>query len=536
MRGDTIVRQNAILIEPGHGETTWEAAEAPLILAIDVGSSSVRALMFDARGLQIQLSEHQIPHRLHTTSAGASEADPENLFELVTECIDRALELSERRAGDIGAVATTSFWHSLMGVDASGTPTTPVYMWSDKRSGDEVPELRSRLDATAMHQETGCRFHSSYWPAKLMWLRRTQPERVVATRTWCSFVDFVDWRLHRSMQTSISMASGTGLLNIDSSTWHEPILDAIAIGSSDLPSLVDRDEPLPPLTGAWRSRWPALADIPWYPAIGDGAAANLGTGAVGNDRIAITIGTSGAMRVITEDANTPPARLSDRIWSYRLDRDFRVTGGALSNGGNVTGWLARNFAGGNFDVLTDQAATIPPDGHGLTVLPLLAGERSPSWNDDANGVFVGVTLATKPGHIYRAVLEATAYRFASIHEALVPLVEHEHDIFVNGAAALNSPLWLQIIADTLGRPICALDAEAEASARGVAIAALEAIGAIPTVRPESPAVDQTYQPDPEATTVYHAAWERQQRLEATITPFWEAVQGHAYSTQYREHR
>lgn len=517
------MKKNGIRIEPGHAETTWGAAEAPLVLAIDVGSSSVRALMFDAGGLQIRLSEHQIPHRLHHTSAGAAEADPENLFELVAECIDRALELAEPRIADIGAVAATSFWHSLMGVDSTGTPTTPVYMWSDTRAGEEVPELRARLDARAMHRVTGCRFHSSYWPAKIMWLRKTQPQQVTATSTWCSFVDFVDMRLHRSMQTSVSMASGTGLLNINTSGWHEPILDAIDLAPNALPSLVDRDDPLPPLTTAWKSRWPALADIPWYPAIGDGAAANLGTGAVGDDRIAITIGTSGAMRVITQDATTPSADLSDRIWSYRLDRDYRVTGGALSNGGNVTGWLARNLAGGNFDYLTAQAASVPPDGHGLTVLPLLAGERSPSWNDDASGVFAGVTMATKPGHIYRAVLEATAYRFASIHEALVPIVEHEHAIFVNGAAALKSPLWLQIISDTLGRPVSALDAEAEASARGVAIAALEAISAIPTIRPESPAVDHTYHPDAEATAIYRAAWQRQTRLEEIVTQFWETT-------------
>ncbi len=515
------MQHDTIHIEPGHAETTWEAAQAPLVLAVDVGSSSVRALLFDARGLQIRQSEHQIPHRVHTTAEGASEADPQNLFEITAECIDRALELTGDRQGAIGAVASTSFWHSLMGLDTTGSPTTPVYMWSDTRSGDDVDRLRERLDAQAMHQETGCRFHSSYWPAKLTWLRRTQPRTFAATSTWCSFTDYINWRLHHCLNTSISMASGTGLLNIATSTWHTPVLEAVGVSASELPALVDRDEPLPPLSSAWASRWPALESVPWYPAIGDGAAANLGTGAVGNDRIAITIGTSGAMRVITEDASTPTAVLSSRIWSYRLDRRYRVTGGALSNGGNVTGWLARNFSGGDFDLLTEEASAVPPDGHGLTVLPLLAGERSPSWNDDASGVFAGVTLATRPGHIYRAVLEATAYRFASIHQALLPLVEHEHDIFVNGAAALKSPLWLQIISDTLGRPVSALDAEAEASARGVAIAALEAIGTIDTVRPETPAVDHTYFPEPTATATYRNGWTRQARLEQVMNGFWE---------------
>jgi gluconokinase len=301
------------------------------------------------------------------------------------------------------------------------------------------------------------------------------------------------------------------------------MLAALDLSPDQLPALIDRQDRLPGLTPAWRSRWPALADVPWFPALGDGAAANLGTGAVGNDRIAVTIGTSGAMRVITEDGATQRHQLSDRLWAYRLDRTHRVCGGALSNGGNVAGWLARNFASGDFEVLTREAEPMDPDSHGLTVLPLLAGERSPSWNDDATGVFAGVTLATRPGQIYRAVLEATAYRFAAIHEALQPLLTPDHATFANGAAALKSPLWLQIIADTLGVPVAALDADAEVSARGVAISALETIGAIDALRPGRVPVKHTYTPGADAHAAYHAGWKRQQALEAAVQGFWAAT-------------
>ncbi len=504
-----------------HGETTWQEAIVPLALSIDIGSSSVRALTFDARGFQIRGSEHQIPYRLHTTTDGGWFGDADTLFELVCDCIDGALG----RAGDhtvgIGAVATSTYWHSLMGVSADLHPTSPVLMWGDTRSGNDVNTLHTLLEGASTHQETGCRFHSSYWPAKLLWLERTQPDVVATTTTWCSFADFVDMRLHGSRQTSISLASGTGLMRIDDSTWHTPLLDALDLGPERLPELVDRDAPLPPLLRDWFSRWPQLRDVPWFPAIGDGAAANVGTGAVGPDRIAITIGTSGAMRVITDDAETARIGLSDRIWSYRLDRDHRVTGGALSNGGNVTGWLARKLAGGDFEVVTAEAEQVGADRHGLTILPLLAGERSPGWNDDATGVFAGVTLATRRSHIYRATLEATAYRFAAIYEALQPFVASEHHIFVNGGAALQSPLWLAIIADTLGQPVSALDADAEASARGAAIAALQVIGALPSIRPDSPSVRRRFEPDPANNRAYQEGIRRQARLEAAMLTFWE---------------
>ena len=185
--------------------------------------------------------------------------------------------------------------------------------------------------------------------------------------------------------------------------------------------------------------------------------------------------------------------------------------------------MARYFAGGDFDVLTDAALRMDPDSHGLTVLPLLAGERSPSWNDDATGVFAGITLATRPAQIYRATLEATAYRFAAIHEALKPLLAPGHATFANGAAALKSPLWLQIIADTLGEPVSALDADAEASARGVAVSALETIGAIDGLRPEQVPVKDRYEPDADAHAIYLSGWKRQQMLESAIQGFWAST-------------
>ena len=492
----------------------------PLALAIDIGSSSVRALTFDARGFQVADSELQLHYRLHTTSDGGWFGDPDTLFELVCECIDGALGRAGDHTAGIGAVATSCFWHSLMGVDADLRPTSRVLMWGDTRSGDDVDTLHTLLDPAITHQDTGCRFHSSYWPAKLLWLERTHPDVVATTTTWCSFADFVDMRLRGSRQNSISMASGTGLLHIDDSTWHRPLLDALDLDPERLPELVDRDDPLPPLSREWLARWPQLSDVPWFPAIGDGAAANVGTGAVGPDRIAITIGTSGAMRVITDDAETAQIDLSDRIWSYRLDRDHRVTGGALSNGGNVTGWLARKLAGGDFAAITAEAERVAADGHGLTILPLLAGERSPGWNDDATGIFAGVTLATLRGHIYRATLEATAYRFAAIYKALQPFVASEHHIFVNGGAALRSPLWLAIIADTLGQPVSALDADAEASARGAAIAALQVIGAMSSIRPDAPSVRRQFEPDPANNRAYQEGIRRQARLEAAMLKFW----------------
>lgn len=497
----------------------FEDAIAPLVMAIDVGSSSVRALLYDVNGKPVADTEHQIRYELDTTSDGGSTVDPDRLVSLACDCIDHSLKKAGVHRKHIRAVALTAFWHSLIGLDRDRRPTTPVLMWSDKRSGEDALRLAQQLDEQQIHTETGCRLHSSYWPAKLRWLQRTYPDSYDDTATWVSFADYLSWTIHYELITSISMASGTGLLHSSSAHWHPELLATLGLTPEQLPMLTDRDIPLPPPSKEFRQRWPDLADAAWFPAIGDGAAANVGAGCVGADRISLTIGTSGAMRVIIRDQTDHEEvtrALSPKLWQYRLDRRHRVAGGALSNGGNVTLWFAKLIHNADFGALADAAAKLAPDSHGLTVLPFLAGERSPSWNDHLTGAILGLRLSTGSGAIYRAFLEATAYRFASIYEDLRLLVDEEHEIWANGAAALGSPLSMQILADSLNHPISSLGAEAEASARGAAICALQSIRAIDYLRElESPTVRE-FQPQSPNHQIYVLGRKRLERYERTI--------------------
>lgn len=496
-----------------------EQAVAPLVMAIDVGSSSVRTLLYDARGSQISASEHQLPHTLATTHDGGSTADPDHLVSLTCNCIDMTLAHAGARGAEIRAVGLTTFWHSLLGLDANRQPTTPVLMWADKRSGQDAQALAETLDARRIHTETGCRLHSSYWPAKLRWIQRTAPEAYARTRTWVSFADFLSWTINREMMTSISMASGTGMLDSSGARWHPDMLDLLGLQSTDLPLLTDRDLALPAPVEPYRARWPQLADAAWFPAIGDGATANVGAGCVGGDRIALTLGTSGAMRAIIRDDvdHTPMERpLSPKLWQYRLDRQHRVAGGALSNGGNAIAWLSRLTGVVDINALAMIATGIAPDSHGLTLLPFLAGERSPSWNDDLTGLIAGLRLDTSAADIFRAMLESTAYRFDSIYEDLKDLVEPDHVICANGGAILGSPLWMQVIADVLDHPIEALAEDAEASARGAAICALQSIRAIDSLlAPVTRVVDRSY-PVAGSHDIYRAARQRLERYEAAF--------------------
>jgi gluconokinase len=272
-------------------------------------------------------------------------------------------------------------------------------------------------------------------------------------------------------------------------------------------------------------RWPALEGANWFPALGDGACANVGSGAIGPERIALTVGTSAAMRMILprppgEEWAVPPG-----LWAYRLDRCRAVLGGALSNGGNLLRWVWNTTGTRQDDAATKAAIALPPDSTGLTFLPFLAGERSPGWHDDATGVVAGLTLSTAPEDLIRAAMEAVAYRLADVYEALSPLAAPAHRIVVSGGAILGVPSWLQITADVLGQTLRAPAPDDETTARGVARMAAIGAGILNSldyaVDIAAGAVEAV--PNLAHFERYRAGRERQARLEAALAVGGEFV-------------
>ena len=180
-----------------------------LILGLDVGSSSVKAALFDQRGDQIPKTLVKIDRKLKATLDGGSEIDAAAAFRQLVSAIDELLERSKNRKGTITHVAACTFWHSLLGIDSEGGPTTPVLGWADNRSREHVATLRKRLDESETHNRTGARFHSSFWPAKLLWLRNSQPDVWERTAHWVSLGDYLTLKLSGEFATSgISKRSG----------------------------------------------------------------------------------------------------------------------------------------------------------------------------------------------------------------------------------------------------------------------------------------------------------------------------------------
>ncbi len=480
-----------------------------MVIALDVGTSSARATLYDARGRAVAGRFHQVPYEPVTTRDGGVEHDPAVILDAATTCLDAVVRAA--RHDDVQAVAVATFWHGLVGFDAHDRPLTPVFTWADSRSAGEAALLRGALDESALHDRTGCHLHTSYWPAKLRWLARERPGDVRRVTRWGSVGEHLELALFGEAATSVSMASGTGLFDQDALGWDAEALAAAGIEPARLFPLVDRTDVRRGLRSPWASRWPALRGLPWFPAIGDGAASNIGSDCVDTGRVALNVGTSAALRVVTAAGARPPRGL----WRYRVDRRRALVGGATSEGGNVYAWC-RDVLRLPDDAAVDHALDARlPDDHGLTVLPFLAGERAPGWRGDRRATLTGLSLDTTALDILHAALEAVALRLALVYELLAPLATPGHVVVASGGAISRSRHWRRMLADALGHTIhCS--PESEATGRGAALLALEALGALPDAAVAAVPLGEAVAPDPARHARYQAALERHRRLDDRV--------------------
>jgi len=456
-----------------------------VVLSIDAGTSSVRVARFDLSGRRVARSIAQRAYALRTDRNGKAVLDSNEWLDTTLDCLRQAT------VPKMQAVGVSCFWHSLLGTDAEGNALTPIYTWADSRCREEAAALRQEFDEREIHAETGCMLRASFWPAKLRWLRHTEPALFRRVAKWLSPAEWLQWRLTGSATCAIGMATGTGLFDPTAQRWSDRMLDACHLDPTRL--LPVSDEP-----GDWNG-------AQWFPGIGDGAASNLGSGATAPGLAAINIGTSAALRVMREGRT---AKAAHGLFCYRVDAKRFLVGGAVSNAGNLHAWcvrelkLSRDLA----EVEAELSSRRAPE-HGLTVLPFWTAERAPRWNEDDTGSIFGLRQSTTSLDILQAVTEAFYYRLAAIAEKVVTARDGVPKWIVSGGG-MKSRAALKRLANILGQPVYA-NPEAEASLRGAAVLAIERLGGQPAaLKLGTPAL-----PDPAIHERYREARAEQLRLE-----------------------
>lgn len=491
-------------------------AQSPFVLVLDIGTSSLRALVHDANARDVENFAARRFYQPKVSEDGGSTLDASVMFDAFASALDEIVHECELTHGrvEIAAVAASSLASNILAVDANGEPLTPAYLYADTRNARSVEQVRAAYDWNPIYARTGCPLHTAYLPARFLWLRETQPEIYSRAVRFVSLHEYFLQTVFGRAGVSLSFAAWTGLLNHATCDWDDEALQIAQISRAQLSPVCSATEAFRGLRGEFATRWKSLGQIPWYPALGDGASANVGSGCVDETRAAVTIGTSGALRVVT-DAQRGLEKLPHGLWMYRVDGGAGLIGGSLTDGGSILDYFARVLKISKRKEMEREVAQIPPDSHGLTMLPFFAGERSPGYHGGARATLSGWNLDTSPAELWRAAMEAVAYRFAAIYDLLCTAIAPPREIIASGGALLHSPVWMQILADVFHVPVIA-SGEEEATARGTAVLALRTLGIISSLDQLPALRAETFLPRAEYFGIYQRARERQKLLYDSV--------------------
>ena len=466
---------------------------AEVVLAIDLGTTSTKVIAVDRDAGVVASAEHGYPMR--TTPSGEATHDPVEVWGAAL----LALREVAAQGLDVRALSLTGAMHTLVGLDSSGTPVTPSLSWADNRAVAQTARLRGTAEGIALHRATGTPIHTMSPLVKLAWFA----EEGFSAARWCGLKDFVALKLTGVLATEHSSGSATGLMNIATLDWHPDALAFARVSPSQLPSLHAPVDSLPLTLDV-----PGLpAGIPVVLGGGDGPMANLGVGAVVPGVAAVSLGTSGALRVVT---SSPAVDELGRVFCYAIADGLWVLGGAVSNGGVVARWAADTFQA-DLPTLLDEAAAVPVGAAGVTALPYLLGERAPWWNPDVTSALIGLRREHGRAEITRALVEGVAQQLALVLDA-VRSVADVHAVRVTGGA-FRSDLWATVLASALGLDLELAD-DSEGSGVGAALVGWRALGEFPdlTVAADLITPVKTISPDPDAVRHYARARPAVERL------------------------
>jgi len=444
-------------------------------IGIDIGTSSVKAIAFDAHMREIAHAAEEV--KSHHDDAGAAEQDPGAVYQSVMNVLGRAAQDAQRHGFTVERVGLSAAMHSLIPVAEDGSSLGPATTWMDLRAREEANQLWETEEGKAVYERTGTPVHPMTPLLKLMWMRKHQPEvfqkaaKFVSQKEWIWYQWFGEWRV------DASIASATGLYNLREANWDAGALSLAGIAAAKLSSIV----PTTYVKQGIRERQLLLAGIlpetVFNIGASDGVLANLGVGATGSDVMAMTIGTSCAIRAASA---TPITDASTRSFCYVLDSDRFIVGGPSNSGGVVLEWLYNSVLSRNptdreprkFVEMLTAAETVQCDD--LLCLPYVAGERAPLWNADATGVYFGLKLHHTGPHLMRAAVEGLILNAYWIAQGLFQELGQPRQIIASGKV-LETEWIRQLTADISGIPV-QIQCEVDASDTGAALQANIATG------------------------------------------------------------
>jgi len=478
------------------------------IIGMDIGTTSTKAVLYDLKGNVIDHTSHS--YELYRDATGMAEQEPEEILEAVTLGLRKVIHSINWQKDKLKAVSFSSANQSLIALDENYQPLTRIITWGDTRAAAAAEKIKESDKGQELYERTGTPIHPMSLLCKISWLKEDVPEVYHKAAYYCGIKEYVLYRLFGIWQMDVSVASCTGMYNIFELQWDRKALALAGVKEEQLPKVVDAYEQFSGMKKEYTKITGCPQDVTFVQGAFDGALSNLGVNAIDKGVVAVTIGTSGAIRMVSDHPVIDP---KGRIFCYALTKELWVIGGPVNNGGVVFSWARDNLFDAekstadllqkdSYDLLTEIAARVPAGSDGLLFHPFLGGERAPIWDANARGSFFGLTQMHTRAHMVRAVLEGIVYNLYTVLLALEEVVGQPESILATGGFA-RSKLWRQMLSDVFERPVTIPQAF-ESSCLGAAVVGMKSIGVIDQLDEVQNFVGKTktYAPNPDHFAVY----------------------------------
>lgn len=477
------------------------------MLGVDIGTTSTKAVLFTENGEVIQTEN--IGYPLYTPNISTAEQDPEEIFQAVLKAISNITKKNAQK--NIAFVSFSSAMHSVIAIDTDDQPLTACITWADNRSEAWTHKIKTELNGHEVYKRTGTPLHPMSPLSKMAWITNDRPEIATKTKKYIGIKEYVFKKLFNQYVVDYSLASAMGMMNLQTLDWDEEALLIAGVTRDQLSQLVPTTQVFSDIHPDFAAQMGLDAKTPFVIGASDGVLSNLGVNAIRKGEIAVTIGTSGAIRTIIEKPQTDE---KGRIFCYALTENHWVIGGPVNNGGMILRWIRDEFASSEietakrlgidpYEVLTKIAERVRPGADGLLFHPYLAGERAPLWNPDVRGSFFGLTLSHKKEHMIRAALEGVIYNLYTVFLALIECMEGPVTRIQATGGFARSNVWRQMMSDIFESELVVPESY-ESSCLGACILGLLATGKIESFEIASEMIGSTYKhtPNEEAVKEY----------------------------------
>lgn len=461
------------------------------IIGIDIGTGSTKAVAMDIKGKTI--ADSQIYYTTQSPHPGYAEQDPDLIWKAFEDCIKKIIAAVHYPPVSI---SFSSAMHGLIAVNKQNKPITHLITWADTRSEKIAEQIRKSSQAKNIYKATGTPIHPMIPLCKIMWLRENQRSAFKEAFKFISIKEFIWFKLFGTYEVDYSIASATGLFNIKTLKWNKPSLDLCKIKSAQLSEAVPTTFTRTNADASVLKSLSLSGETSFCIGASDGCLANLGSYAIDKGTAALTIGTSGAVRIASPK---PVYNFKEMTFNYLLDDQTFICGGPVNNGGNVVQWLFETFLNTgrpsekDYEELFKTIDSIPVGCKGLIFLPYLYGERAPVWDGRACGVFMGIRSFHTQANFLRAVIEGICFSMNQVLQ-IVESSTSKIDKLIVGGGFIHSKTWMNILADVTGKKLLVIETQ-DSSAVGAILLNMKAEELIKNYSSLKPSVSQIVKPD-----------------------------------------